>query len=341
MEVYDAIKARDIKRLETLLANGADIFAHVTDPNMMRAPTRARSDTPLQCACRYDFVEAIPLLIQYKADVNERNADGGTSLISVIHYQYATIVRALCDHGADVNAQDSRGNTALHIAAMCGSLEIAKELVSRGADTHAKNNEGLLAFHYSIREQSLSVLDYFLNLDPGFLTIPLNGRLAIHLAYNPSLLRMCILHGANVNAKDILGRTALHHATLNNEGFNLTQILVKYGADVNAMADNGATPFSTVWRFKPIEYGKRLLSINKQLDCLRMNGADPRSCEWDTHDWQFPEDRSGNTLLLFKTHYRINASIQLLVACKRFHLGSSGIALLPIDLFRLLHTFLR
>ena len=69
-------------------------------------------------------IEAALALIQDGADVNSRNNDGATPLITAAFLCRTEIVQALLDHGADKNARNNAGATALE--GVAGSFDDVK-----------------------------------------------------------------------------------------------------------------------------------------------------------------------------------------------------------------------
>ena len=85
-----------------------------------------------------------------------------------------------------LNARDTDGSTALHCATWKGHREVVAFLLKAGADIYAQNTND----HWG--------------------TTPLHA--AAH-ANQTALVQMLIEAGADVNAKDMNGKTPLHHTT--------------------------------------------------------------------------------------------------------------------------------
>ena len=77
--------------------------------------------------------DIVQMLVAHGADINQRDAGGGTALLSA---RDVRVVRFLVEWGADVNAVDRECTTALHVAAARGDQEKAELLISHGADVN-------------------------------------------------------------------------------------------------------------------------------------------------------------------------------------------------------------
>jgi ankyrin repeat protein len=125
-QFYDAIRADNLGRLETLLKSGAD-------PNVR--DTRGGA-TPLMYAAGIGSVDAMKVLLDHKADVNRANSSGATALM----WAGGNLdkVRLLLSRGANAKAASQRGRTALYIAAKhSGAAPVVKLLLEAGADPKA------------------------------------------------------------------------------------------------------------------------------------------------------------------------------------------------------------
>ena len=121
--------------------------------------------TPLLRAAKGGDVEAIKLLLQYKANVSLPTEDGTTALMVAAgaghganptrgryktDEQAAECVRLLVAAGADVNQAAPRtGNTALMAAAAHAWIETVKELAKQGAELEAQDRRGLRAIDHA------------------------------------------------------------------------------------------------------------------------------------------------------------------------------------------------
>jgi cytohesin len=187
---------------------------------------------------------------------------------------HLAIVRSLLDAGAEVSALGEGANNGrcmpITMAAWGGHAPMIRLLVSRGADPngapaqavrrhrpidtaarhgHAAAVEALIeaGAAYSL-EHLLMVgargrLEQILAADPGAAARPLeDGSPPLHLALTSSqgstLLELLLEHGADVAARDRVGRTTLHVA-IENQNPEAAQWLIERGAPVDLSAAAG------------------------------------------------------------------------------------------------------
>jgi ankyrin repeat protein len=136
--VYQAASmANAVPILRLLLDKGAD-------PNSKTLTEM----TPLIAASRGN-IEAMRLLIDRKADVNARNAAGGSALMAAAQTGRPQAVRLLLGNGADPNVRTKRNETALADAATAGNEEAVKLLLDGGADVNVQDIRGYSPLLYA------------------------------------------------------------------------------------------------------------------------------------------------------------------------------------------------
>ena len=146
------------------------------------------------------------------------------------HSLFATILLKL---GADAHAKDKDNTTILHYAAFSKkNIHMTKILLQHGADVNALS-AGMNVLYCIILGQdhrSLKFYQYRKN----------NYDETIKLL---QLVELLLLGGADVTLEDECGATALYHAVIKNRHWKVIQLLLTYGADVNAKRKNwdGAT----------------------------------------------------------------------------------------------------
>jgi len=154
-------------------------------------------------------------------------------------------INAFLDAGMNPNAQDADGRTVLIAAAARGDLEVMNKLLSRGADPNVKDKRGYTALSHASEAMYEDVVDALLSrpeTDPN--SRGLNGR-PVLLAYiwrdNKDRVEKLLAHGADVNAQDADGDTALHGAAQTGN-VEIMQMLLDKGADLQALDLDGKTP---------------------------------------------------------------------------------------------------
>lgn len=130
------------------------------------------------------------------------------------------IVEKLLSRNVNVNAKNSYGTTALMAAAQTGNDYILKLLIKNGADVNIKNKHGrsaLMLADYSSTETIKVLLENGADVDSrnkyGATTLML-----VSGAYDNyfEVVKLLIRYGANINAKDNEGKSAITYAMENN-----------------------------------------------------------------------------------------------------------------------------
>ena len=169
-----------------------------------------------------ETAEETKIALEMGADVNARllvHAITGAPnvLTALMRAKTAEQTKLLLEAGADVNAKDNYGRTALMYAK---TAEQTKLLIEAGIDVNAKTRLGETALMFAETAEQTKLL-----LEAGCVS-PLNG--ALRESKSAEQTKLLIEAGANVNSKDICGRTALRYARTVDQAI----ILLKSGANI-------------------------------------------------------------------------------------------------------------
>jgi len=126
-------KDRALKRAEFIL------YRNTASPHFWKGP-----GTPLSGAVRAQNEQLLTVLLEAKADVDEQDAKGVTSLHMATYEGHTDIMKVLFDFGAQVNLADGKGQTPLFFAP---KAHICRLLATANADVSALNDKGQSALH--------------------------------------------------------------------------------------------------------------------------------------------------------------------------------------------------
>ena len=201
----------------------------------------------LHLAASNGHTNSVRLLIEHGADVNDGvdvvvDEHGYSSLHLAAANGHTNSVRLLIEHGADVNeftsSLDDPGYTPLMLAAEKGHLQTVQVLLQNAGDPHRGNEMAWLPLHFAAKGDHTEMVKFLLEHDGNVLAATACGKTVLHLATRLDLVMILVYRGANIQAKDILGRTPLHVAAEKGQT-DTVNYLLDHGADVNSRDRNG------------------------------------------------------------------------------------------------------
>jgi ankyrin repeat protein len=171
--------------------------------------------------------ELVGMLIDAGLDVNA-GTGFGPPLVTACQ-RSAELLRMLIDAGADVNAaRNDQGHTALSSALLFGSIDHVRLLLEHGADP----NSLLQDENFPGQTLLMQVCGSGPATHSGGMSDP-EKRAAI-VARDETIVGLLLEHGADVNARDRDGRTALMLAAEKHQA-SLVRLLLAAGADVQVV----------------------------------------------------------------------------------------------------------
>src|SRR5262245_3860406 len=241
------IAARDgqMDAVQALVESGVDV-------NQVSAGDRSSS---LVISIANGHYAVAKYLVDHGTNPNLVNIDGLSPLWATVNMRYAPIswapnprtdqeidslilIKALLEHGADANGQtlkrklwfsptshdqtwvDPKGSTAFFRAAASSDVDAMKLLVAYGADPNLPSTGGTTPL---IVAAGLGWVGNFSSNAPGQWM---------------NAVKFCIEHGADINAVDSKGYTALHGAAIRGDN-DLVKYLLEKGAKIDAVTKAG------------------------------------------------------------------------------------------------------
>ncbi|XP_065346583.1 serine/threonine-protein phosphatase 6 regulatory ankyrin repeat subunit B-like [Cloeon dipterum] len=265
-----------------------DIVKHL-DRELAKEVTEDKNTSLHLAINMYDYsIEVIRwLLDEAQVDVNAKNENGETALMTACSKNRFDVIQILLENKADVSIQDNKGRTALHHAARSGHLDMIKMLFDHMASE--KNEDGSL----NITQTLVELVKHVDKEDNTLLTLAMesNKKLdekviswlvddikldlnAVNCNGESALLLACkhrkwdavdILlsrDDTDIGSKDQKERTALHWAAASGN-LAVVQRLVERGADLTLKDSDGMNVMHHALR--DVETVKVFHKLNKEL----------------------------------------------------------------------------
>lgn len=163
-------------------------------------------NTPLHQACYNGHSETVSAILKNQGvNVDATNDAGETPMYIAVRESNLYVAELLVKAGADVNRRTDNGENLIHIATKQRKLHMVSMLVKNGADINVRNKSGetpLICAIKSTDSQKPSV----------------------------DIVELLLAHKADVDCKDMWGKSALHYAT-NHNNSAIIEMLFEAGAE--------------------------------------------------------------------------------------------------------------
>ena len=174
---------------------------------------------------------------------------------------------------SEIDNVDVTGCTALSWAVQCRDRDSAEQLLLRGSDPGIVDFSGRNPLHYAVSSGDISITQLLLAANADVHAKEANGVTALHMAATleegTPIINLLLSRGASPDSEDNEGFRPLHRAAYNNNPGNM-QLLLTRGANINAANKFGTTALmSSV--FANAHKALRLLLHNQTLDCTSKN----------------------------------------------------------------------
>jgi len=248
-------RAKQAKTLELLIDAGAN-------PNAEQEQTMRR--VIHIATVNAETIGGLRLLLRKHANVNAVNSMGETALFYALYpvpnrkafvrgrmVPNTEIVKILLENGADVDIHGQCGRTPLHIAAFYGPLSQFQTCLEKSSHPWPKTNRGATLLHEAAAGNQTEIVQQLLSdgADANEVTSDLWAAILFAMQSRRkkndilNIVQVLIDHGADVNAANQLGWTALHRTadlygfeTCKTELAEVVELLLLHNANTELLA---------------------------------------------------------------------------------------------------------
>lgn len=260
-EIISYAQNQNLTKIENVLKRGVDVNCQ-----------NKFGKTALMIAAAHNS-DAVPLLINYGANVNLADHQGYTALMDALQQSNISSIKYLIEAKADLEKKEGdRGTTVLMQA--CSrreKKEIVKLLLEAGANPNTKNNSGETALMVDLNFSG-QYADILMEHGANINECSKNGTtaLAIAAAYgSPETLKKILSYKPNLNITDDHMKDVMFSSVRNNN-IEVIDILVKAGVTVNLQDDEGQNALLYAAYFGKVGAVKKLVEL----------GLDINSCDY-------------------------------------------------------------
>ena len=269
-------------------SSSSDVIRALMDLGANVNALRDDCSTPLLQAVSWNNYMVVKVLLENDANVNCVTKSGDTALHASLRLRFFNVARLLLRCGINVNMEDEEGFSALHMSVIKRDERFTKLLLDHKADPNTRTRQTLIdrffvvrgkdkgkaawhyvlvdksklsLFHKKVDGDSLDVADFGAVIKSGWgKDPPKEMKENVHKQYS----------GTFAETPD---KTPLHLAAERNL-LSTIDLLVSYGADINARDADGYTPLHTAACHGKLEALKKLVELNADLSLLTNDGLD-------------------------------------------------------------------
>ncbi|AZL15168.1 ankyrin repeat domain-containing protein [Rickettsiales endosymbiont of Stachyamoeba lipophora] len=197
LEARDRLKENFLKAISGMIMQDDGTYQRVTGENADNI-----------------IIERLTLLLDQGVDINTVDDKiFGPVLHRAVRMNSLRVVQFLIDRGANIEARNNCQSAPLHAAVEDAGTEMVKLLLDKGANIEAKDHFDCTPLHKAV-ERGIRALD---------------------------VIKLLLNSGASVNAKDKYRLNTPLHKAIKSNSFSITNLLIDHGADTEAKNSRGQT----------------------------------------------------------------------------------------------------
>ena len=201
--------------------------------------------TALMVAAQNGFTHILDEFLRAGASLDVVDANGDTALHYASQFNQQATVRRLVGAGAKTNLQDKWKQTPLIMAASNRDIGCFRELVHKSPLEMATPHGGT-ALHYASGYGLMTLLQELIAAGADVNSTARRGGQTPLMAAcdewpHPYIVAPLVRAGAEINRRDVDGKTALHHAVNPLMSLALVEVLLEHGADPTLADKHGVT----------------------------------------------------------------------------------------------------
>lgn len=251
-----AAKGGNKETVDVLLKNGAKVDT-ISDGRM--------EDLSIHSAAQGGNIEIVKTFLELGCDINSRGYCGNTTLHYAAKGGHVQMIKFILSQGIEINAKNDRGRSALfstlHLEQSASTFKsVVRLLLNLGLNINETDNHHNTPLFTFITEDIYwdDLIEILLQFGAHVGTV-VNGRTPLHKAcgyVNRRVVSLLLKHGANVEARDNRGQTALHEVLLavyqweewekweELDRLEIVKELIKYGSNIEAKDSRGRSALS-------------------------------------------------------------------------------------------------
>lgn len=222
-----------VSKLQKLLKNHKEIRENINT-------IRFKGFTCLHLCCLHGYEDCVEyLLTKAGADCNVLTADDGSTPLHMTCWSGNLYIILMLSQGcsiSQISCVNKNGYTPLHYSCAGGHAEVYEFLIDHGADVTARTlNEGFTPLLISAYNNQLNAVQYLIDCsDIHVDEIDAKGRTSLMLAVaagNLRMIRYLLKAGADINAVDDDGKRPINYcsASKDNQSKRLLESYIKNG----------------------------------------------------------------------------------------------------------------
>ena len=247
-----------------------DIIAEDVDLN---DPVDNKKTPPLTYAILQNARDMVNLFLDKRLTVDFKQKDvfGKTPLMYAVERNLDDIVKLVSERDIDIDDVDLMKNTALMLSVATDNEKVTQILLDKNASFTTEIG-GKTAMDCAAASNAKASLKLMLKRLGRYSRPFLSRSLLFAARYDAQdTAKMLLRAGANPQASDSKGRTALFHTTV-SDSVVVAAVLVTKGADVNARDIDQVTPVMAAAYFDATNVYKLVVREGANLSCVDKDG---------------------------------------------------------------------